>query len=98
MAFHPTKQRKIVQLFEGRSVKYRILTLWCPCMSHRKCKAPVKKAAQNCLSAKLRSTLPTCWYSLWQKLLSMYFKYTETDNRFQLLHMKSSWGQAHKNT
>jgi hypothetical protein len=27
MAFHPTKQRKIVQLFEGRSVKYRILTL-----------------------------------------------------------------------
>lgn len=42
-AFHPTKQRKLVQLFEGRSVKYRILILWNPHMSHRKCKAPVKK-------------------------------------------------------
>jgi hypothetical protein len=27
MAFHPTKHRKTVQLFEGRSVKYRILIL-----------------------------------------------------------------------
>jgi hypothetical protein len=98
MAFHPTKHRKTVQLFEGRSVKYRILILWSPCMNHRKCNTPVKKSAQNCLSAKLRSTLPTCWYSLRQKLLSMYFKYTETDNMFQLLHMKSSSGLAHRNT